>query len=177
MGRLVGVAKLARRRRDEPDDVVEPAVIVSFALEDRRAPGCCAGQPQGRLDGLGARAVEAHAVGARDEFAHEAGGLVLDLRLGREEEALVDLRLHGADHLGRVVPEDHGPHAEIVVDQPVAVGVENVGALGVGHDKGRRRDAEAEVAADAPGHQRGGGDHPLGRAGEAKGLSGINRCI
>ena len=52
---------------------------------------------------------------------------------------------------GGAVAEDHRPHAEVVVDQPVAVDVEEVGALGALEHQRRRRDAEAEIAVDAAG--------------------------
>ena len=54
-------------------------------------------------------------------------------------------------HRGRAVTEHHGAHAGIVVDQLVAVGVEQIRAFAVGEDERVRLHAGAEVGIDAAG--------------------------
>ena len=57
-----------------------------------------------------------------------------------------------ADHR-RAVAEDHRAHAEIIVDQPVAIDVMKIGAFAALEDERRRRHAEAEVRRDPPGQK------------------------
>jgi hypothetical protein len=77
--------------------------------------------------------------------------LELDLGLRGEEDSLIELRLDGVDDDHRVVAEDHRSHAEIVADELVAVGVEEVRALAARDDQRGRRDAQTKIAADAAG--------------------------
>ena len=161
MGWRIGASDIGRAGRDAPHHVVEPAVIVALELHDRGPPGRRARQPDRGLHHLGPRAVEAHLLGAGHQRVDEAGGLVLDLGLGGEEQPVLELPAHRVDHRRRIVAEDHRPHAEVVVDQPVAIDVEQVGALPALDDERRRRDAEAEIAVDPAGHERGSlGDAP-----------------
>jgi hypothetical protein len=65
------------------------------------------------------------------------------------------------DDVGRCVAQDHWAHAQVVVDQAVAVGIEQEGALGPLEHQGRRGHAEAEIARHAAGEPlRGFGDAP-----------------
>ncbi len=139
----------AGRRR--PQDVVEPAVVMALELQDDAPARRGAGEADRRLHHLGTRGAEADALGAGHDLADEPRRLRLDFALPGEENAPIDLPVdRGADRR-RAVPEDHRAHAEVIVDQPVAVGVEEIGAFPALEDEGRRRDAEAEIAVDAAG--------------------------
>src|SRR6185437_14631741 len=81
LARPPGWAGAVERRRGAPQDVVEPAVIVTLELEDDRAAGGGAGQPDRCLHRLRAGAGEADAFGARHDRAEQLGRLELDLGL------------------------------------------------------------------------------------------------
>ena len=76
-------------------------------------------------------------------------------RPGRRTGCPIDLIPDRLTQRLRAVAEDHRAHAEIVVDQPVAIDVEEVGPLGALEHERRRRDVEAEVAVDAAGNPAG----------------------
>src|SRR5690606_32363257 len=86
-------------------------------------------------------------------FAEEPCGFDLDRGLAGKMDGAVDHLLDRVAHRLRAVAEDHGAHAGIVVDEAVAVGVKEVGALAAGKDEGMRLHAGAEVGADAAGEK------------------------
>ena len=153
----------AGRGRGGPEDVVEPAVVVALEFQHDAAICCGSGDPKSRLDGLGAGGAEAHPFGAGDHFADQAGGFGFEAGLAAVEDAAVELRADGGDHVGRGVAEDHRAHGEVIVDQAVAVGVGQDGAFAAFQDEGGGGDAEAEIRGDAAGEVfRGLGDAAAG---------------
>ena len=160
------------------EGAVRESVVAVVEAEHAGAAGGDDGGLDGRLDGVGA-------VAAEDGVLQPAGGAGCeplgeeDLLAGGEEVAhAVDeaagLAGDGLDHLG--VGMAHGRHAEAggEVDEPVAVGVEDVGAArlgpedGVGGARGRAagaagRDGGALDRGEPlhPGSDRGAGDSGL----------------
>ena len=127
----------------------------------------------GRLVGVRPTGREEHAVeGAGRVSGQTLGELgrrrVGELVEGREEIEAPDLIGDGLGHLLPPVAERDAPQSADAVDQPVAVGVVNVNALALGHD----RDA---VAGDGLGVAEGvdvvglvQGLEPLGRVVEVR---------
>ena len=88
------------------------------------------------------------ALGAGNALAENPGGLEFDLRLAGIKNAFIDLILHRLlDGPGRMA-QHHRAHAAIIVDQPVAVGIEQIGAFAAGKDQRPARHADAEIAVD-----------------------------
>ena len=127
----------ARAPRQPHEDAVEPAVVVPLELDDDVAAGGAAGDPERQLDRLAARVREADHLRARHDLGHEARSLVLLDRFAAELDAAPELARDRLDDHGRVVAEDDRPGAEVVVDEPVTVDVEEQRALGVvDHERG-----------------------------------------
>jgi hypothetical protein len=116
-------------------------VVVALELDDRLAAGRRARQPQGSLDHFGSCGPEAHAFRTRDELAHEPCGLELRLSLSGKQDASIELRLGGLDHAPGVMTQDHRPHSQVVIDQPIAIDIGDVGAAATFNDKRGWRDA------------------------------------
>ena len=81
---------------------------------------------------------------------HTTRGLEFQFALAGVQDAAFQLCRDRTAHRRRVVAEHQRPHAEIIVDQPVAVGVEHERSFGARDDQRRGRDAKTEIAADAP---------------------------
>ncbi len=128
---LVTAGRHIRAARQADEDAVEPAVIVPLELDDRVAAGRAAGDPERQLDRLAAGVGEADHLRARHDLGHEARGLVLLDGLAAELDAAAELARDGLDDHRRVVAEDDRPGSQVVVDEPVAVDVEQQRALGV----------------------------------------------
>ena len=139
-----------------PQHVVEPAVVVALELHHHAAAGGGAGDAQRRLHGFGTAGAEAHPLGAGDHLAHQAGGFGFQAGLAAVEDAAVELGLHGGNHVGRVVAQDHRAHGEVVVDQAVAVGVDQAGAFAAFQHQRGGGNAQAEVRGDTTGEVFGG---------------------
>ena len=122
-----------------------------FELDDRFPVGRGPRQADRRLHHLGPGRAEPHPLGAGNVLADEGRRLELDLRLAGKEDSLVELAPYRVEDHCRVVPEDHRPHAEVVVDELGAISVEQIGTLAALDDEGGGRDAEAEIAADTAG--------------------------
>ena len=92
-----------------------------------RLAGGGARQAEGGLRHFRTGGAEADALGGGNAFAEDAGGFEFDLRLAGVKNALVDLVLDRLLHgLGRVA-QHHRAHAAVIVDQPVAIGIDQIG--------------------------------------------------
>ena len=141
------------RRRGGPQDIVEPAVIMAFEFQDdaacrwRRAPG---GRRPAPLPNRRSRNGCAGREGMRSHRMR--GGFEFDLRLAGIENALVDLILDRLLHaLGRMA-QYHRAHAAIIVDQPVAIGIDQIRALAALEHQRPARHADAKIAVDPAGN-------------------------
>jgi len=113
---------------------VQEAVVAPLPLEDLVLAGVGARETHGRLGGLGAGVGEAHQIDAGHGLDDLAAHLVVELvREGVHHPAFGDLLHDGVDHRLGAMPEDHRAVAQAPVDVPVAIGVEEGGALAVGH--------------------------------------------
>ena len=106
-------------------------MVVSGDFHHRLPPGERARQAERALHRLRAGRVEADALGAGNHLANQAGSLGLDGTLAPEQDAAAKLLFHGAPHVGRRVAEDHRAHAEVVVDQSIAIDVDQIRTVGV----------------------------------------------
>jgi hypothetical protein len=88
---------------------------------------------------------------------------------------MLQLRADGIDDRLRIVPEQDCAHAEVVVDQPVAVGIDEMCAFALLHDQRRRGNAGPEVGVDTAGHMAARGLHARGRLVEIHGHGCILR--
>jgi hypothetical protein len=89
-----------------------------------------------------------------------AHGLEFRLGLSGKEYAVIELCARGLDHRRGIVPEDHRPHAEVIIDQPVAIDVVQVGPFSAADDQRRGRDSQSKIAADAAGEHAPRFVHP-----------------
>ena len=128
-------------------EAVRVAVVAADELDDLLAAGEAAGDAHGAHRRLGARVDHAHELDGRHGLADEARQLDLELRGRAVARAAVDLLLQPADDLGVSPAEDHGSPRRDEVDELVAVGVPDVGALGA-RDEQRVRHADALHRAD-----------------------------
>ena len=146
-----------------------------MAVEFHHHPpaGGGAGEAQGGLDRLRAGGIEADPLGAGDHLADQPGRLELDIALATVKNSAGKLVFGGLADVGGGVAEDHRAHAEVVVDQPVGIDIEQIGAIGmVEHQRGRRN-AQAKVAADAAREVGSrGGDAAAGFVEDARGGGG-----
>ena len=146
--RPIGRSALLGGRRETPQDVVHPAVVMALELDHDVPAGRRAGEPQRDLHDLRSGRAEAHPLGAGHEFAEQPGRLELDLCLAGEQDAVAQLALDRCDYRRRVVAQDDRAHGEVVVDQAVAVDVDQVGPFAPGEHQPRGRDPCAELAVD-----------------------------
>ena len=101
---------------------------MAFEFQDDPLARGGARQAESGLGHFRAGGAEADALGRGNAFADDAGGLEFDLGLAGVKNALVDLFLDRLLHaLGRMA-QDHRAHAAVIIDQPVAVAVQQ------GHD-------------------------------------------
>src|SRR5581483_10573975 len=87
--------------------------------------------------------------------------LELHLSLPGKQNAALELSANGLNYAGRIVPQNHGPHAEVIVDEPITIDIDEICALAAIDDKRGRRDAQAKIAADTAGQVLGGCTHLL----------------
>ena len=83
-----------------------------------------------------------------DALAEDLGGFEFDLRLAGIENALVDLVLDRLLHAFGRVAQHHRAHAAIIIDQPVAVGIDQIRAFAALEHQRSARHADAEIAVD-----------------------------
>ena len=79
----------------------------------------------------------------------------LDRRLARKQNSLFDLRHNRIAQGLWTVAEDHRTHAEVVIDQAIAIDIMQIRAIPAFEYERRRRDVEAEIAVDASGDPLG----------------------
>ena len=140
------------RPRDE--NVVEPAVVVALELHDLAPPGLGPGQPDGGLVGFRARGGEANQLGAGHQLAHPLRQFDLHLVLAGIELTQRQTVGHRLQDRFRRVPQDDGSVGQGVVDEAVAVDIDQPGALAAlveDRDRAFAVAAVAKVAADAAG--------------------------
>ena len=101
-----------------------PAVVVALELDDDVAAGRPARDPQRQLDGLAAGVGEAGHLGARHQLRDEPRGGVLVVRLATELDAADSWRVTASTTAGGLWPRMIGPGTAVVVDQAVAVDIE-----------------------------------------------------
>ena len=105
-------------------------VVAPFEFDDLVAAGIAPGQADGTHGGFGAGVDHAHHVHGGHQFAdlvchgHFGGGW------GAEAEAVLHRCLHGSNHLGMVVAEDHRAPRAHVVDVAIVIFIVQVGATG-----------------------------------------------
>ena len=100
-----------------------------FELDDLPFAGRSPRKAQGGLIDFRSRATEPHAFGARNHLADETRRLGLDRGLARKQNALFDLRDNRIAQGLRTVAEDHRTHAEVVIDQAIAIDIMQIGAI------------------------------------------------
>ena len=139
-----------RRRRRRPQDVVEPPVVMPLELDDHAPPGMRPRQPQRALHRLAARRAESHQIGARHHFAKQPRRLRLRPGLPAIQQPLLHLRRRRLDHIARRMTQDHRPQTEVIIDQPVAIGIEQIRPVRPLEHQRRRLHAKAEIGRHAP---------------------------
>jgi hypothetical protein len=132
-----------------PQHAVVPTVVVARELQDQRAAGVGARQPQGGVGRLRAGRTEAHLVGARHHGANGLRHFGREGVLGGEDPAAADLLFDGPAHDVRAVAEDQGALAQGQVQVAPSAGVPDVRALAAVGEEGLR--GPARVAAHAVG--------------------------
>lgn len=131
-------------------------VVAPGELDHLGAPGEPAGEPDRRHGRLGPAGHEPDLLQRRDALDHRLGQRDLALGGRAEGRAARDRLLHGGDHLGVRVPEDHRPPGADEVDVLTPVGVGQVRPGAGHHEPGRAADG-------AEGAHRG--VHTAGRDG------------
>src|SRR5690606_16807183 len=105
-------------------EAVAMAVVAALELDDPRAPGGAAREPDGGERGLGARIHHAHHLHGRHQPRDRLGHLHFQ-RVGyAEAEPVAGHALHGVEHRRVVVAGDHRALGTDVVDVAVAIHVE-----------------------------------------------------
>ena len=131
------------------EHAVEPAVVVALELDDRVAAGRAAGDPERQLDGLAAGVGEADHLGARARSRSPGGRRRTRRRVSPPSwTPRASWRVTASMTTGASWPRMIGPAPQVVVDQAVAVDVEEQRALGAVQDERRRRRAGSRC--DAP---------------------------
>ena len=113
-------------------EIVAPAVEVVLELYDFRLAGIGACHANRHHVGLGAGAVEAHLLGARDQFPDPVAPLHFEFGRAGEVCAPGHLLLDRADNFGAGVPQNQRPVTGEVVQDAVAVHVVLGRAFSVG---------------------------------------------
>ncbi len=128
------------------------AVVSACELHDPVPSRGCAGQAHRGHGGLGARGDETHHLHRIDRVDDPLCQLDLELDCVAICDAPIELGTDRRDDPGWLVTEDVRPVGEHVIDELIAVGVDNVGALG--RDDVRRHARNGAVSAhgavDAP---------------------------
>jgi hypothetical protein len=132
-----------------PEDPVGPAVVVALEEQHLLAARGGSGYPQRGLDGFRAGHVEPHLLRAGDHRHDPLRRLDLEVRLAGIDQAAIELRFDRVDHWARRVPEEERPVREHVVDQLVAVDVEEMRSVGVIEEQRPGLLGETDVAMDA----------------------------
>ena len=133
-----------------------PAVVIAFELQDSLAAGVGAGEADGVIGRLAARAAEDHLVGRRDHPDEALGELHLERVGGRERDTvLVHRRPHRPVDPGVVVTQEDRPERGMEVDELVAVHIPGPRALGPGHEQ-RVGIGTAALALDTARRHRAG---------------------
>ena len=89
----------------------------------------------------------------RIEIADQLRGFRLDRHLAGEENALLGLALHRLDDSRRRMAEHRRAHAAVIIDDPVAVGIDQIGALAALEDERSGLHAQPEIAVHAAGDE------------------------
>ena len=137
---------------------IRMAVVAAVELDDLVAAGVAARQAQRAHAGFGAGADQAHHVHAGHEGADLLGQHHFTFGGCAKAEAFEHGGLHGLDHFGVAVAQDHGAPAADVVSELLIVLVPEIGALGALH-KARRA---AHGGESAHGRVHAARDHALG---------------
>ena len=109
---------------------VHVPVVATFKLDDLVAAGVAAGQADGAHGGFGAGVDHAHHVHGGHQFADLVGHGHFGGGGGAETQAFLYGRLHGGNHVGVVMAQDHGAPGAHVIDVLIVVFVEQVRATG-----------------------------------------------
>ena len=107
--RAGGVAKGSQARAGLDQQRVGMAVVATFKFEDLAAPGGPARQPNGTHAGFGARADQPHHVHGRHPLNDGFGQLYLALGGGAKGKTIERGLLHGLQHGGMAVAQNHRP--------------------------------------------------------------------
>ena len=106
------------------------AVVAPFEFDDLVAAGIAPGQADGTHGGFGAGVDHAHHVHGGHQFADLVRHGYFGGGGGAEAEAVLHGCLHGGNHLGMVVAEDHRAPGSHVVDVAVVIFIVQIGAAG-----------------------------------------------
>jgi len=130
------------------------AVVAALHDDDLVPARVSPREPDRRDRRLGPAVDEPDRLDARDVVGDELGVSHLDPRGGAVHRASLQVALDGLpDGLGEVVAVQERPVPHHVVDQPVAVGVDDVGTLAA-LDEERVRHRRPDGGVDPPGHDR-----------------------
>src|SRR6185369_2499449 len=110
------------------------AMVATGELEDLVTAGKAAGQTNGAHGRLGAGADHADHFDRRDRVDDHFGQGYFQFGRGTEAAAAVDSGLYCRDHGRMAVAEDHGSPGAYVVNEHIAVRIENLGAGGFGDE-------------------------------------------
>ena len=132
-----GVAKGGQARAGFDQERVGVAVVAAFELDDFFAAGGATRQADGAHPGFGARADQSHHLDAGHELDDFFGQFHFALGGRAEAEAVQGGFLHGFQHGGVAVAQDHRAPRADEVDVFLVVGIPEVSALGA-LDKTRR---------------------------------------
>ena len=113
-------------------------MVVAFECEDGARAGDRAREADGALDCLRSRRAEPNALGRRRHAGQPTRGFEFEFALPGVEDAAIELGRNHADHRGRRVPEYHRPHPQVIVDQPIAVDVDEDGTFRMIESQWRR---------------------------------------
>ena len=145
------------------------AVVAALELDDEVAAGEAAGEADGGHGGLGAGGDEAELLDGGKAADDEFGEVGFGGDGGSEAGAFGGGLLDGFDDRREGVAEDHGPPGAEEVEVAVAVRVAEVGALGVGEERGIAADGAkgAYGRVDSAGEEVFGALLQVARTGEA----------
>ncbi len=152
-------------------EAVGVAVVAADELDDLLAAGEPAGDAHGAHRRLGARVDHAHELDRRHGLADQARQLDLELGGRAVARAAVHLLLETADDLGVPPAQDHRAPGRDEVDELVAVGVPDVGAVGARDEQGVRH---ADALHRADGRVDPAGDVLERLLEEARGRLGVH---
>ena len=145
--RVVGMRPVAHQH------VVEPSVIVAFKLHEQR-PACKRpSQPKGGLYGFRTGVRKNDAFNPRQKACHEFRQFNLASVLGAKSKCFGELFSDGGHHCRMSISENKRPPCERVVEEPVAVYIEVIGALASLKKERRRRACPSHTAGHAHGQR------------------------